>query len=141
MKDYIALIENLEARNTGLTLEAAEAIRALLASSRKPVMVAGITVYFDGRDPEFDGVSYWLPRRERDILLLLASRAGRWVSKAQIADELYGIDGCDSQENSIETHICKLRKKLTGLAGANIIETSRHVGYRIVAVKAKEVAA
>ncbi|KAB0266211.1 response regulator transcription factor [Microvirga brassicacearum] len=88
-----------------------------------------LTVHFDGRDPEIDGVSLSLPRRERHILEYLVRCRGRWLTKTQIFNTIYGIysDGLD--ESVIEGHVSKLRKKLRQHLGYDPIKAKRHVGY------------
>ena len=87
-----------------------------------------LTVYFDGRAPEIDGISLLLPRRERDILEHLVRHRGRWLSKGQIFRAIY--DASDElEETVVEGHISKLRKKLRQGLGYDPIQAQRHVGY------------
>jgi DNA-binding response OmpR family regulator len=88
-----------------------------------------LKVHFDGRDPEIDGISLSLPRRERHILEYLVRGRGRWLTKAQIFNTVYGIysDGVD--ESVVEGHVSKLRKKLRQYLGYDPIEAKRYVGY------------
>lgn len=110
------------------------AIRARIEGAQDAVArLAGLTVYFDGRDPEIDGTSLALPRRERRILELLARSRGRLVSKAQIFDCVYGLADKVLDENVVESHISKLRKRLRERLGYDPIESQRFLGYRIAA--------
>lgn len=87
-----------------------------------------LTVYFDGRDPEIDGISLPLPRRERHILEHLVRHRRRWVSKGQIYRTIY--DASDELEASVvEGHVSKLRKKLRQGLGYDPIQAQRHAGY------------
>lgn len=90
-----------------------------------------LTLYSDGRDPEIDGVPLMLPRRERRILEYLASVNGRRVSKTQVFDAIYGIYDEDIDENVVESHISKLRKKLRDRLGFDLIDSKRFLGYRL----------
>ena len=67
-----------------------------------------------------------LSAREIGLLEILLLRAGRVVSKEQLAESLYGWDD-DVGENAIEVGIHRLRKKLEP-AGINI-RTVRGLGY------------
>ena len=67
-----------------------------------------------------------LSAREVGLLEVLLLRAGRVVSKEQLAESLYGWDD-DVGENAIEVGIHRLRKKLEP-AGINI-RTVRGLGY------------
>jgi two-component system, OmpR family, flagellar system response regulator FtcR len=89
-----------------------------------------MNVFFDGRDPEIHGVALPLPRRERRILEYLVLNRGRRVSKSQIFNAVYGIFDEDVEENVIESHISKLRKKLRRYMGHDPIDSKRFLGYR-----------
>jgi DNA-binding response OmpR family regulator len=90
-----------------------------------------IRVFSDGRDPEIDGEPLPLPRRERRILEYLMANKGRRVTKSQIFNFVYGLfdDGID--ENVIESHISKLRKRLRQRLGTDPIDSQRFLGYRL----------
>ena len=89
-----------------------------------------ITVFFDGRDPEVRGEVLPLPRRERRILEYLVLNRGRRVTKAQIFNAVYGLFDDEVEENVIESHISKLRKKLRFYLGYDPIDSKRFLGYR-----------
>ena len=89
-------------------------------------------IFNDGRDPEIDGAPLPLPRRERRILEYLASNSGRRVTKTQVFNAIYGIFDEDVEENVVESHISKLRKKLREKIGFDPIDSKRFLGYRLV---------
>ncbi|MBX9465967.1 MAG: response regulator transcription factor [Aquamicrobium sp.] len=89
-------------------------------------------IFIDGRDPEIDGQPLPLPRRERRILEFLASNAGRRVTKTQVFNAIYGIFDEEVEENVVESHISKLRKKLREKLGYDPIDSKRFLGYRLV---------
>ncbi|GJD74393.1 response regulator transcription factor [Methylobacterium goesingense] len=91
-----------------------------------------LKVFADGRDPEIDGVSLNLPRRERHILEFFASHRGRPLSRAQIFNAVYAEHGSDVEESVVEGHISKLRKKLRLRLGYDPIEAKRLAGYTFV---------
>ena len=90
-----------------------------------------IRVFSDGRDPEIDGEPLPLPRRERRILEYLMANKGRRVTKTQIFNFVYGLfdDGID--DNVIESHISKLRKRLRQRLGTDPVDSQRFLGYRL----------
>jgi DNA-binding response OmpR family regulator len=92
-----------------------------------------LRIFMDGRDPEIDGEPMPLPRRERRILEFLASNSGRRVTKTQVLNAIYGIFDEDVEENVVESHISKLRKKLRERLGFDPIDSKRFLGYRLVA--------
>ncbi|MDB5525949.1 MAG: two-component system response regulator [Rhizobium sp.] len=93
--------------------------------------VGAVRVFSDGRDPEISGEVFPLPRRERRILEYLVSNRGRRVSKTQIFNAIYGIFDEDVEENVVESHISKLRKKLRKRLGVDPIDSKRFLGYCI----------
>jgi two-component system, OmpR family, flagellar system response regulator FtcR len=56
---------------------------------------------------------------------------GRRVSKTQIFNAVYGLFDEDVDENVIESHISKLRKKLKHRLGFDPIDSKRFLGYCI----------
>ncbi|WP_159589125.1 response regulator transcription factor [Chelativorans xinjiangense] len=94
--------------------------------------VGPMRIYADGRDPEIEGEPLPLPRRERRILEYLAGNASRRVTKTQIFNAIYGIFDEEVEENVVESHISKLRKKLRTRLGFDPIESKRYLGYRLV---------
>lgn len=107
--------------------------RAVASTRVESADVAMLKVFFDGRDPEVHGAVLALPRRERRILEYLARNVGRRVSKTQIFNNVYGVLSEDVDENVIESHISKLRKKLKSAAGVDLIDSRRYLGYTLTA--------
>ncbi|MBO0733859.1 MAG: response regulator transcription factor [Methylocapsa sp.] len=93
--------------------------------------VGDLRFFFDGRDPQLRGEELPLPRRERRILEYLVKNRGRRVSKAQIFNSIYGIFDEHVEENVVESHISKLRKKLRRSLGYDPINSVRYLGYRL----------
>ena len=71
-----------------------------------------------------------LPRRELAVFECLLERRGRLVSKAQLTDHVYGV-GADVEENAVEPHISRLRKRLA--PHGVLIKTARGLGYLLEA--------
>lgn len=67
-----------------------------------------------------------LSRREVDLLAHLATADARWISPDLLNERLYGL-GEEVSSNALNVHIHNLRRKL----GAEVIETSRGLGYRL----------
>jgi two-component system, OmpR family, flagellar system response regulator FtcR len=88
-----------------------------------------LRVFFDGRDPQIDGEPFVLPRRELRILEYMVTHQGRWITKTQIFNAIYGIFDAAFDESVIESHISKLRKKMRARLGYDPILSKRFVGY------------
>ncbi|MER2536807.1 MAG: response regulator transcription factor [Rhizobiaceae bacterium] len=95
--------------------------------------VGSLRIFCDGREPEIDGVPLPLPRRERRILEFLAANRGRRVTKTQVFNAIYGIFDEEVEENVVESHISKLRKKLRERLGFDPVDSKRFLGYRLAA--------
>ncbi|MCX7900271.1 MAG: response regulator transcription factor, partial [Methylocystis sp.] len=99
--------------------------------------VGGIQVFFNGGDPIVAGEILALPRRERRILEYLVINRGRRLTKAQIFNAVYGLFDEAVEENVIESHISKLRKKLRARLGYDPIDSQRFLGYMLVSSQAE----
>ena len=87
------------------------------AAQVKPARIQGASArcasIFDGRDPEVDGKPLPLPRRERRILEYLVQNQS--TARDQDADLQRRSTACSTtsvDEDVVESHISKLRKKL-----------------------------
>jgi two-component system alkaline phosphatase synthesis response regulator PhoP len=69
-----------------------------------------------------------LPRKEFEILFLLANKPGKVFNREEIFDKIWG-DGVVVGGRTIDVHIRKLREKL----GRDYIETVKGVGYKFKA--------
>lgn len=108
------------------------AIRRRGSSVDESLDVDGIRIFFDGQDPEINGVPLPLPRRERRILEYLMLSRNLRVTKMQIFNRVYGVFNERIHENVIESHISRLRKRLKGRLGFDPIDSQRYLGYRFV---------
>jgi two-component system response regulator QseB len=70
-----------------------------------------------------NGVPVDLSAREFDLLLILAQRAGKVVTRARIETRLYGEEG--GSGNVLDVHVHHLRRKL----GDTAVKTVRGVGF------------
>ncbi len=107
------------------------ALRRRAEGNASPVLNrAGVTLDPASHKVMKDGQAVDLGPKEFAILNILMSRDGRVLSKTQIEESLYGWNA-EVESNTVEVHIHGLRKKL----GKDIIETIRHVGYRMAGEK------
>jgi two-component system, OmpR family, flagellar system response regulator FtcR len=107
------------------------AIRRRIISHVGYIAVGLLRVYFDGRDPDINGVAFVLPRRERRILEYLAFNRARRVNRTMIFNAVYGLFEEEVDESVVESHISKLRKKLRILLGFDPIDNQRYLGYQL----------
>lgn len=71
------------------------------------------------------GVTIELPRKEFEILWLLASKPGRVFTREEIFDRIWGADVIVGNR-TIDVHIRKLRERL----GEEYIKTMKGIGYK-----------
>jgi len=107
------------------------AIRRRAEARQDFALVGPIQVFFDGRDPLVDGEALSLPRRERRMLEYFVINKGRRLTKSQIFNAVYGLFDDGIEENVVESHISKLRKKLRARLGYDPIESQRFLGYML----------
>jgi DNA-binding response OmpR family regulator len=109
-----------------------KAIRTRTRGRSEGTLIGDLRVFSDGRDPEARGEVLPLPRRERRILEFLVQNMGCRVTKTQIFNSVYGLFSEDIDENVIESHISKLRKRLRHRLGYDPVDSQRYLGYRLV---------
>lgn len=68
-----------------------------------------------------------LPRKEFELLVMLAKRPEKVFSRAEIYDKIWGLDS-ESGSRTIDVHIRKIREKI----GEDYIKTQKGVGYRFI---------
>ncbi len=80
------------------------------------------------REARISGNRLDLPRRELLVLETLLRRMGRTVLRSSLEDAVYSIDD-EIQSNALDTHISRLRRKLTESRAGVEIHAIRGVGY------------
>lgn len=82
------------------------------------------------RQASVAGVNLNLPRRELLVLETLLRRSGRTVARAALDEAVYGFDD-EIRSNALDTHISRLRRKLSDADARVEIHTIRGIGYLI----------
>ena len=104
-------------------------VRALLRRNQPleaTLSIAGLSIDAPGKRVRVHGRPIDLTPREYALLELFVTRPGRVLSKEQIADSLFNVDG-ELSPNAIEVHVSRLRSKIEP-AGVRI-RTVRGFGY------------
>mgnify|MGYP001412799748 CR=1 FL=1 len=108
-------------------------VKALLSRYRDEeagsniVKLSGITINRDEYKIEQNGEERSLPRKEFELLSLLASKPGKVFKREDILDKVWGNDIVVGGR-TIDVHIRKLREKI----GDDKIKTIKGVGYKFV---------
>ena len=95
---------------------------------RDAVVVGAIEVRPEQHLVTIDGVEVFFPKKEFDVLLYLAERVGRAVSRESLLAAVWGSDTL-VVDRTVDVHIAKIRDKLG--KHADSLETIKGVGYRL----------
>ncbi len=96
------------------------------------VVVGDLRIDHERRTVDVCDVRVDVTAREFDLLSVLATRAGRVVTRLGILDAVW--DGeTDLRSNAIDVHVANLRAKIDRPFGRESIETVRGVGFRLAA--------
>ena len=109
-------------------LRAAE--RRPLPASARILELGNLQLNCATRNFRVSGETVVLPRREMMILESLLQAAGRVVTRDRLESAAYGYEE-EVQSNTLESHISRLRKNLTGRKAGVAIRTIRGVGYML----------
>jgi len=113
-------------------------IRALLRRgggqrTEGPLVVGGLTVDPRTRSATLDGAALELSRKEFDLLLALAQRAGEVVTKRELLAEVWR-QPYGGGDRTVDVHLSWLRRKLgESAAEPRYLHSSRGVGVRLAA--------
>ena len=112
-----------------------ELLARLRAVLRRPADLSSETVRlgrlsFDlgNREASVGGQPLDLPRRELLVLETLLRRMGRTVPRSSLEEAVYSIDD-EIQSNALDTHVSRLRRKLSEAQADIEIHAVRGVGY------------
>ncbi len=129
--DYVAkpfsLVELLARINAQLRRK-----RLIHAPDAEPIMIGDVALDRASRRASRLGEPIEMTTREFDLLMFLAERPDRVVTRAQILDQVWGGD-YEGTERTIDNFIGRLRQKIESSPDRpEIIQTVRGVGYRFV---------
>lgn len=101
--------------------------RANIAQDKK-IKIGAITIDSEKYAVYSDTQYIEFPKKEFDLLFKLLSYPERIFSKEQLLDSIWGMNA-ESGEETIKTHISRIRNRLNGLSEFNII-TIKGLGYK-----------
>ncbi len=100
------------------------------APEDRPLTAGGLTLDPEERTVTADGARVSLTYKEFELLRLFLSRPGAAFTREQLLSAVWGMDYA-GETRTVDMHIKTLRQKLGDCGG--MIETVRHVGYRLEA--------
>lgn len=102
--------------------------RARIATERQ-IKIGKLSIDEAEHIASYDGETIPFSRKEFDLLYKFLSYPGKIFTKKQLLDEIWGIDS-ECTEDTIKTHINRLRNKLIGCEEVEII-TIKGFGYKV----------
>ena len=98
-----------------------------VAEQSKVITLGDLVIDKDNFKVTKNGENFLLPKKEFDLLYLLASNTQKVFKREEILDKVWGNDVIVG-ERTIDVHIRRLREKL----GDNTIQTLKGIGYKLV---------
>lgn len=116
-------------------MEMVSRVKAVLRRCRpvspaKQLTAGGLTMDLEERTVTADGARILLTYKEFELLRLFLSRPGVAFTREQLLSDIWGVD-YTGETRTVDMHIKTLRQKLGDYGG--MIETVRHIGYRLEA--------
>ncbi len=105
--------------------------RARGSPRRAQLAVGPLCVDTDARRAAVAGRALALRRLEFDLLAELAREPQRVFSRRELLARVWGY-GADAETRTLESHVCRLRRKLSRAGGEHWIVNVRGVGYRLL---------
>lgn len=93
----------------------------------KLIEVSDLVIDKDNFRVSRNGQAFLLPKKEFDLLYLLASNTDKVFKREEILEKVWGSDVVVG-ERTIDVHIRRLREKL----GLNSIQTLKGIGYKLI---------
>jgi DNA-binding response OmpR family regulator len=100
-------------------------------AGRPPLAIADLIIDLDRHEVTRDGAPIPLTNVEFRLLTTLIGAGGRVLSRDQLLDAVYGQEGVDVLDRTVDVHIGRLRDKLGDDAEQpRYVATVRGIGYR-----------
>jgi len=105
--------------------------------ANKAMVFGALRMIPESREVFLDGAPVALSLKEYELLLTLATNAGRVMTREQLIEKIWGYD-FEGDSNIVQVTVKRLRQKLKDeLRNDKFITTLRGVGYRFVAKDSK----
>ncbi|WP_226065638.1 response regulator transcription factor [Kaistella polysaccharea] len=98
-----------------------------VSNDAKVLTIGDLVIDKDNVKVTKNGQHFLLPKKEFDLLYLLASNTEKVFKREEILEKVWGNDVVVG-ERTIDVHIRRLREKL----GINTIQTLKGIGYKLV---------
>jgi DNA-binding response OmpR family regulator len=102
--------------------------RRRAGTAAEPLTLGALSFDAVHREAQVSGQPLQLPRREIALLDVLLRRAGRVVLRETIEAALFGFDDAPAS-NTLDSHVSRLRRRLSDAGAGVAIHALRGVGY------------
>lgn len=104
---------------------------AYVQEENETVLSVGVISYYpDRNEMTCRGTTLRLTAKEQSLLLQFLQNPEKTFTKANLYEAVWQVPYC-YEDNTVNVHISKLRKKLQEAAGEELIETVWGIGYRL----------
>ncbi|HEY3090881.1 MAG TPA: response regulator transcription factor [Jatrophihabitantaceae bacterium] len=108
-------------------------VRGNGSAGEAPIVLGGLRIDTRSREVTVDGTPVELARKEYDLLLALARRAGEVVTKRDLLAEVWQL-AWGGSDRTVDVHLSWLRRKLGESARQpRYLHSVRGVGVRLIA--------
>lgn len=129
--ELVLRVKSILRRSAKATTSLESAPATAGTSGRPPLLRADLLVDPDRHEVTRAGQVIPLTRVEFRLLLAILEADGRVLSRDQLLDAVYGHDGADVLDRTVDVHVGRLRDKLGDDADRpRYVATVRGVGYR-----------
>ena len=94
--------------------------------NEEPIKIGNLFIDRESYSVSQNGKFFSLPRKEFELLFLLASKPGKVIKREKIMEKVWGLDVIVG-DRTIDVHIRKLREKF----GDDVFKTIKGVGYKL----------
>lgn len=111
-------------------------VKAVLRRTLGSASSGAMELHFPGLRLDLSGRTVWrnaqpveLTPKEFDLLVALARQPNRVFTRAALYDAVWGDDG-QGDDHTLDVHINRLRRKLTGTDLRNYLKTVKGIGFK-----------
>ena len=101
------------------------------AGANQDVMVVGkVAIHMDAGKVYVDGRQLELTALEYRLLLIFAMNQSKLLTRTQILEKIWDVDGNFVEDNTLTVYVKRLREKLEGVSDKWMLKTVWGVGYK-----------
>jgi len=95
------------------------------------IALPGLVIDVPGRSVRRGDTPIALTSKEFDLLVELASHLNRVIPRAMLYEKVWGDEWEEGYDHTLDVHISRLRRKLTGEDGIDYLTTVKGIGFKL----------